>query len=46
VSEFVLFNKAVIFVFLFGKTAKLLHAPVLVWVTWVEVVLCLQKDKT
>jgi len=46
--EFVLFNNAVIFVLLFGKTAKLL----LFSMTWVEetkdsliLVTCLQKDK-
>jgi len=47
-SEFVLLNNAVIFVLLFGITAKLLLSSV----TWVEetkdsliLVTCLRKDK-
>jgi len=48
VSEFVLFNNAVIFVLVFGKTVKLLLSSM----TWVEEtkdslipVLCLRKYK-
>ena len=48
VSEFVLFNNAVIFVSLFSKTAKLLVSSM----TWVEkakdsliIVMSLQKDQ-